>query len=154
VAADRNLQRPDWRGVAGILGTRPPPRPAAADGAAGRAIVVQHYRDLLPLSLYLPRLRFVLPGGSARVRELDVVTFTSPQSAGFCWWGSACNLWPSRVQRVYPVAGFHEVSRRRIYQFTVVRLLAPRPVTLTPAIISRALTTTRYRNDEFLFQPR
>ena len=150
VAADRNLQRPDWRGVAGLLGARP----AAADGAAGRAIVVQHYRDLLPLSLYLPRLRFVLPGGSARVRELDVVTFTSPQSAGFCWWGSACNLWPSRVQRVYPVAGFHEVSRRRIYQFTVVRLLAPRPVTLTPAIISRALTTTRYRNDEFLFQPR
>jgi mannosyltransferase len=153
VAVDRDLQRPDWRGVARILGPYPP-RPALADGAAGRAIFVQHYRDLLPLSLYLPRLGFVRRGGSARVRELDVVSFTSPKSAGFCWWGSACNLWPSRAQRVYRVAGFREVSRRRIYQFTVVRLLAPHPVTLTPAIIARALTTTRYRNDEFLIQPR
>ncbi len=147
VAADRNLQRPDWRGVAAVLHAGP----ALADG---RAIVVQHYRDLLPLSLYLPRLRFVLPGRSARVRELDVVTFTSPQSAGFCWWGSACNLWPSRAQREYVIPGFREVSRRRIYQFTVVRLLAARPVRLTPASVARALTTTRYRNDEFLFQPR
>ncbi len=95
VAADRNYQRPDWRVVAAILGT---------DHAAApeRAILVQHYRDLLPLSLYLPGLRF-MPRHGATVSELDVVSFTSPPSDGFCWWGSACNLWPSVMQA--PLSG-------------------------------------------------
>ena len=76
----------------------------------GRAILVQHYRDLLPLSLYMPGLK-VLAGRSARagprVRRCVV---HSPASAGFCWWGSACNLWPSRTQSSYPIAGFRPVS--------------------------------------------
>jgi mannosyltransferase len=143
VAFDRNLERPDWRVVAGALG-RPP--------AGGRAILVQHYRDLLPLSLYQPRLQF-WPGRSAvRVRELDVVSFTSPKSAGFCWWGSACNLWPSRMQASYPVAGFRAVSERRVLQFTVLRLVAPRPVAVRPAAVAHALTTTHFANDELLLQ--
>jgi 4-amino-4-deoxy-L-arabinose transferase-like glycosyltransferase len=144
VAVDRNYERPDWRTVAGALGTRPP--------AGGRAILVQHYRDLLPLSLYEPGLRF-WPGGSAiRVRELDVVTFTSPPSAGFCWWGSACNLWPSRAQASYAVAGFRAVSERHVLQFTVLRLVASHPVTVTPAAVARALTATDFANDELLIQ--
>ena len=57
VATERKLQRPDWRGVARVLGVRPAP------GPHGRAILVQHYRDLLPLSLYLPGLRFWRHGG-------------------------------------------------------------------------------------------
>ena len=48
VAAERNLQRPDWRYVARALGPAP-----ARPGIAGRAILIQHYRTLLPLSLYL-----------------------------------------------------------------------------------------------------
>jgi mannosyltransferase len=144
VAVDRDFERPDWRVVAGALGSHVP--------AGGRAILVQHYRDLLPLSLYEPGLRF-WPGGSAvRVRELDVVSFTSPPSAGFCWWGSACNLWPSRVQASYPIAGFHVVSERRVLQFTILHLESPRPVRLTPAEVSAALTTTRFANDELLIQ--
>ncbi|MBV8219081.1 MAG: glycosyltransferase family 39 protein, partial [Solirubrobacterales bacterium] len=87
VAFDRSYERPDWRVVARALGTHAPP--------GGRAILVQHYRDLLPLSLYEPRLQFWRGSSAARVREFDVVSFTSPASAGFCWWGSACNLWPS-----------------------------------------------------------
>src|SRR5436309_3489649 len=51
VAMDRRLQRPDWRVVATMLG------PHSATGA-DRIILVQHYRDLLPLSLYLPHLSF------------------------------------------------------------------------------------------------
>ncbi len=126
VAFDRNLQRPDWRVVARALGTHPAAAASGADSGV-RAILIQHYRDLLPLSLYVPGLHFMGAGG-ATVSELDVVTFTSPPSAGFCWWGSACNLWPSRAQASYPVAGFHEVSRRHELQFTVVRLVASHPV--------------------------
>ncbi len=144
VAFDRNLERPDWRVVATALGDRAP--------AGGRAVLVQHYRDLLPLSLYEPALHF-WPGGRAiGVRELDVVSFTSPPSAGFCWWGSACNLWPSRMQASYPVAGFQAVSERHAMQFTILRLESARPVRLTPAAVAKVLSATNFRNDELLWQ--
>ena len=79
VAFDRNLERPDWRVVARALGT--------LRRRGGRAILVQHYRDLLPLSLYVPGLSSGGGRSPVRVREFDVVSFTSPASAGFCWWG-------------------------------------------------------------------
>jgi hypothetical protein len=149
VATERALERPDWRVVARTLG----PRPAAAVAAGGgRAILVQHYRDLLPLSLYLPGLRAIRSRRGATVSELDVVSFTSPPSGGFCWWGSGCNLWPSRMQRSYHVAGFEPLWRRRALQFTVLRLVPAGPVRLTPHQVARALHTTRYRNDELLIQ--
>jgi hypothetical protein len=148
VATERRLERPDWRVVARALGSRPA-APVAAGG--GRAILVQHYRDLLPLSLYLPGLRFMSRRG-ATVSELDIVSFTSPPSGGFCWWGSGCNLWPSRMQRSYHVAGFEPLWRRRALQFTVLRLVPAGPVRLTPHQVARALHTTRYRNDELLIQ--
>jgi len=144
VAFDRSLERPDWRVVASALGHAPP---------GGRVILLQHYKDLLPLSLYTPGLKFWRGGGAVTVRELDVVSFTSPASAGFCWWGSACNLWPSRMQASYPVAGFHVVSLRHELQFSILRMVAPRPVTLTQADVSRVLTATRLVNDELLLQP-
>jgi mannosyltransferase len=148
VALDRSFQRPDWRVVARVLGVHP----SAGAGAGGRAILVQHYRDLLPLSLYLPNLKF-LRARQVTVSELYVVSFSSPSSAGFCWWGSACNLWPSRMQRSYAIPGFHTVWRRRVDQFTVLRLAASGgPVLLTPSVVSRALRTTRLRNDELLIQ--
>jgi mannosyltransferase len=143
-AFDRNYERPDWRVVAQALGTHAPP--------GGRAILVQHYRDLLPLSLYVPGLKFWRGGQPVRVREFDVVSFTSPASAGFCWWGSACNLWPSRTQSSYPIAGFRPVSERRVLQFTVIRMVASRPVRVTPAEVSRALTATHLVNDELILQ--
>jgi mannosyltransferase len=144
IASNRNYQRPDWRGVARLLGARP--------GPGGRAVFVQHYRDLLPLSLYLPGLRFMGHRGAA-VSALDVVSFTSPRSAGFCWWGSACNLWPSRAQATYAIPGFRLVSRRRVYQFTVLHMVAAGGrARVNAALVSRALETTRYRNDELLIQ--
>ena len=134
--------------VAGALGSHPE---TTAPGSHVRAILVQHYRDLLPLSLYLPRLRFMGARG-ATVTEVDVVSFTSPPTGGFCWWGSACNLWPSVMQRSYPIHGFHEAWRRRALQFTILRLVSSNPVRLTPHAVSRALRTTRFRNDELLIQ--
>ena len=144
VARERNLQRPDWRPVAALLGHR------AAPG--GRLILVQHYPDLLPLSLYLPRLRFLRAGG-ARVSELDVVSFTSPPSAGFCWWGSACNLWPSRMQPSYAIPGFGEVSRRKVNQFTVLRMVSSDGARfLSAREVAASLVTTRFSNDALLLQ--
>ena len=144
VAFDRGLERPDWRVVARALGTRPP--------AGGRAILVQHYKDLLPLSLYMPDLKSWRGHGGVRVSEFDVVSFTSPPSAGFCWWGAACNLWPSRMQASYPVAGFRPVSLRHALQFSILRIVAPHPVRLTQGEISRVLTSTHLVNDELLTQ--
>jgi hypothetical protein len=143
VAIDRNLERPDWRVVAGALGRAP---------LGGRAILVQHYSDLLPLSLYEPGLKLWRGGGAIAVRELDVVSFTSPPSSGFCWWGPACNLWPSRMQASYAVAGFHVVSERRVLQFTILRLEASHPVAVTPAAVAHALTATNFADDVLLLQ--
>jgi hypothetical protein len=157
VAADRSLQRPDWRYVARALGPIPgrgPAQPAAAHlgpgDVVGRAILIQHYRTLLPLSLYLPGLH-VLGARGARVDELDVIAMSSPQEP-LCWWGAACNLIPSRMQRGYAIRGFHAVWTRRVLQFEIQRLVARRPVTLTPSDVSRALRSTRLRRDVLEYQ--
>ena len=145
VADQRSLQRPDWRAVAHALGARPATGP-------GRAILIQHYRTLLPLSLYLPDLRLLHE--RARVRELDVVSVSSPRE-GLCWWGAACNLIPSRMQRSYDIPGLHILWRRRVLQFTIMRLVTRRSsVSLTRAEVASALTTTRLRHDELLLQRR
>jgi hypothetical protein len=146
VAVDRNLERPDWRVVARALG----PGPAA--GAPERAILIQHYGDLLPLSLYLRGMKFMRTG-SARVSELDIISISAPDVA-LCWWGSACNLVPSPMQRSYPIPGFHVVWRRRALQFTILRMVSTTPVRLTRREVSRALTTTTLRRDGLLLQRR
>ncbi len=145
VASERKLQRPDWRGVARVLGVRP------RSGSLGRVILVQHYRDLLPLSLYLPGLRFWRRGGHQKTTELDVVSISAPR-VKLCWWGAACNLTPSQLQSSYPIPGFHELWVRHAYQFTIMRLVATKPVTLTQTDVTRALTLTTPRHDELLTQ--
>jgi hypothetical protein len=144
VAFDRTYQRPNWRVVAQALGAHAP--------AGGRAVLVQHYSDVLPLSLYMPGLRWARGKGAVRVSEFDVVSFTSPASSGFCWWGSACNLWHSQMQPSYRLAGFHAVSERHVLQFTVLRMVSSAPVRLTPAAVARVLTATNFRDDKLLWQ--
>jgi 4-amino-4-deoxy-L-arabinose transferase-like glycosyltransferase len=143
VAVDRDYQRPDWRVVARVLGSSP--------RTGTRAIFIQHYRDLLPLSLYLPGLE-AAARRAATVSELDIVSFRSPPSAGFCWWGSACNLWPSVMQAGYRIPGFHEAWRRHALQFTILRLVASPPVRLTARQLRPVLQTTALSTDELLFQ--
>jgi hypothetical protein len=142
IATERSMQRPDWRYVARALGTRVPAAP-------GRAILVQHYTYLLPLSLYLPGLRTL--GGPQRVRELDIISVVSP-SQPLCWWGAACNLIPSRMQRRYDIAGLHTVSRRHVLQWTILRMVARRPVLLTPGTVARVLHSTSLHNDKLIYQ--
>jgi uncharacterized membrane protein len=150
IAFDYDLQRPDWRSVARLLGTAPAPAAAAGFAVDGRAILIQHYRTLLPLSLYLPRLEF-WPGAGKRVSELDVISMSSPPQP-LCWWGAACNLFPSQMQTSYRIPGFHELWLRRAHRFTVMRLVSTHPVTLTSEAVSRALRTTRLVHDELLLQ--
>ena len=146
VALDRNFQRPDWRAVASVLGDRPAP------GVGARMILVQHYRDLLPLSLYVHGLgKFDRGTEAARVSEFDVVSIRAPRVA-LCWWGAACNLTGSTMQRTYAIPGFHVLWRRRALQFTIMRLVSPTPVLVTRRTVSRALTTTTLRLDELLVQ--
>lgn len=146
VTSDRSLQRPDWRVVAHALGPTPVP------GSAGRVILLQHYRDLLPLSLYVPGLRFWPHHDSAEtVQELDVVAIAAPR-VKLCWWGAACNLSPTALQSTYALPGFHVLWRRAALQFTILRLVPDRAVRLSRAEISAALYATTLRRDGLLIQ--
>jgi hypothetical protein len=144
VATDYKFQRPNWRGVAQVLGSRPAP-------GSARLILIQHYRTLLPLSLSLPRLHYVRGGTVGGVRELDVIALSSPQQP-LCWWGAACNLIPSRLQASYDVPGFHRLWVRRVQQFTIMRLVSERPRHVTPGMVRRALHTTSLPRDVLLSQ--
>jgi len=156
VEVNRTYQRPDWRQVASVLGTRP------AQGVAERAILIQNYRDVLPLSLYMPHLHAWHHTGTDKVShytrtypvlEVDVVSISSPPAPSTgCWWGSACNLISSQLQSTYPIAGFRPVSIRRSHQFTILRMVANRPVMLTPPMVSSALTNTKLIYDDLLVQ--
>jgi hypothetical protein len=146
VDADYNLQRPNWRPVARALG--PPPAPGY-----DRVLLIQHYRTLLPLSLYMPHLAFMRgPGVTAhRVTQFDVISIRSPQQP-LCWWGAACNLIPSQMQASYAVPGFHVGARIQVEQFTILRLYANRPTTLSAAAVARVLRTTTLHRDDLLVQ--
>jgi hypothetical protein len=157
VALDRKYQRPDWRPVARVLGTQPAP------GVAQRAILIQGYRDVLPLSLYMrTRLEAWYHTGTSAyslymhnylVSELDVISISSPPAPSTgCWWGSACNLVGTQLQARYAIPGFHAVWVRHSHQFTIMRMVAPRPVLLTPQMVSSALTNTQLKYDDLLVQ--
>ncbi len=151
IATDRSMQRPDWRYVSRALG--PPPTLASAPDVAGRAFLLQHFRTLLPLSLYQPRLRYLTARRGAVVRELDIISQVSPGQP-LCWWGAACNLIPSVMQARYDIPGFHPVWRRHVFQWTILRLVANRPVRLTPHMVAASLHTTSLPRDELLIQRR
>ena len=156
VAVDRKYQRPDWRGVARALGTRP------AAGVPQRAILIQNYRDVLPLSLYMPHLHSWHHTGTDKyshytrsylISEIDVIAISSPPApATGCWWGSACNLESSLLQPRYAIPGFSPVGVRHSHQFTILRMVAAKPVTLAPQTVSSALTNTKLIYDDLLVQ--
>ena len=144
VAVDRKLERPDWRAVAHVLGPRP-------TGGAERVILIQEYRTLLPLSLYMRGLSFWRHQPAVTASEIDVVSIGAPR-VKLCWWGAACNLTPSRIQGAYAIPGFREVSSRRAYQFTVARLVSSLPVRLTHQLVAGALTATTLAHDGLILQ--
>jgi hypothetical protein len=145
IAFERNLQRPDWRAVARVLG------PAPVPGSGERVILLQHYEDVLPLSLYMHGLRFWRHGGPVVASEIDVVAISAPRTP-LCWWGAACNLQPTRLQPVYAIPGFHELWRRHALQFSIVRLVSGAPVRVSRGAIAGALTATTLRRDVLITQ--
>jgi hypothetical protein len=56
------------------------------------------------------------------------------------------------MQRSYPITGFREASVQRVFQFTIMRLQAIRPVNVTQSEVARSLRATRLGQDELLFQ--
>ena len=153
VATTYDFQKPDWRSVAHVLGPRPAP-------GVARAILIQRYRVLLPLKLYMPGLQFwpkakvdgqITSVGAQRLSEFDVIAFSAPR-VKLCWWGAACNLSPLPPQPSYRIPGMHLAWIRHVHQFTIVRLVARRPVRLTPAMIASALTETSLQADDLLLE--
>ncbi len=132
VATDPNLQRPDWRGLIRAVGSHPPTR-------FGRALLIQRYVFLMPLAIDMPGLSFIKPRGSV-VNELDVIAMRVPPDSWFCWWGSACNLLSSKLDRSLRVPGFHRAGPvLRVGQFSILRMRSRTPIRLSPNLISEAL---------------
>jgi mannosyltransferase len=111
--ADAQLQRPDWRAVAGALG----------HAAGNRAIVVDGSYRGLPLLIYLGNAR-AMPVSQVPVREIDAIGMRSPYEVG-CWWGAGCNLPSAEPASTPPAPGFRLVSRIRTGAFTIFRFAAP-----------------------------
>ncbi len=152
VAFNQKLQRPDWRKLAALIGRNPPP--------GGRALLIQQYRTLLPLSLYMPKMKF-LRSGTATVSEVDVVAMQAPRVT-YCWWGATCNLNPTSIHPSYPISGLRVVWRRSVYPFTVERMVPTRGrITLTATeartrldanLVKNALAAQKH-GGELLIQP-
>ncbi len=145
VARDRNLQRPGLASGGPAAGPASRLRPAARFWSSTTGTSCP--------SRSTCQISNSCGAAAARVSEVDVISFTSPRSAGFCWWGSACNLWPSRMQADYAIPGFTAVSRATANQFTVLRMRAQgTPALVSPRAVARSLRTTNFRNDELLIQ--
>ena len=80
-----------------------------------------------------------------------MVAISAPR-VRLCWWGAACNLNPSPLQSSYRIPGFHVAWVRHAFQFSIIRLVAPRPVVVSPAMVAQALTGTTLRADNLLVQ--
>ena len=128
VATDYTLQRPDWAAVAKVLG--PWPRGAEPRDAT-RLLVFQRNVWLESLTqIYMTRTSKLEHVKPHHVTEIDIIANSAPPGSTehwLCWWGAGCNLEPSRLAPSYAIPGFHAVSRTRVKQFTILRLVSERP---------------------------
>jgi hypothetical protein len=135
------FQRPNWQALADALG---PWRAGGARAHDARMIVVQDNPGALPLALYVKDLRYIESPAVHRVTTIDVVAVVSHSGlGGFCWWGSECNLVPSRLNRDYAIPGFRVVRRLRVEDFRVLELRARKPTTVVRAGLPAALESER-----------
>ncbi len=123
------FERPNWQLVANHLGRWPASGQSTTDG---RIVVIQDNPGLLPLGLYVKDLHYIgLRTTLHRIVEIDVVAALPHKGlGGFCWWGSECNLVPSRLNRRYRIPRFRVVARRRVRDFGILVLRASRPTTV------------------------
>jgi mannosyltransferase len=145
VASDYYLQRPDWQRVAQMIGPMP---------SRGRRIVLTLRNDGgPPLALYMPHLRYLVQLREHDVSQIDIVSVEDVHRlGGFCWWGSACNLVPSKLSRSYRIPRFRVVSGKRSEQFRVLKLVSEQPTTVTRKSIARAVNHPRLLHDTLLLQ--
>ncbi len=134
VATTYAFQRPNWQSLADLLGPWP------AHGTHGsRIVVIQDNPGGMPLGLYFDDMRYIGTPAIDGVTAIDVIAIADTHThEGFCWWGSACNLVPSRLDRDYRIPGFRVVARRRVRQFRVLELRAARPTTVQRSALPTA----------------
>ncbi len=145
VGVDSSLQRPDWRGVASVVGST---RPAAA----ARAVLVEDDPSLVPLGDYMPGL-YVMPFNGPAVQELSVVAAVRVPNVAFCWWPS-CHLPRAALDTSVRIPGFQRVGPvRRVEQFSVYRLRAAAPVRLTRPLVEHALQGSPLTSFGLFVQP-
>jgi uncharacterized membrane protein len=125
VDTTHGFQRPNWQLVANALGRWPGPGHSLRDG---RIVVVQDNPGVMPLGLYLHDLHYITQTTLAHVTEIDVIAaLPHHKMGGFCWWGSECNLVPSKLNRNYAVPGFRIVSRTRVRDFGILQMRSAKP---------------------------
>ncbi len=119
VDADRQYQRPDWRGLARALG------PGPAGGA--RALVVAPANGELALRYYRPAIRTMGAAGAA-VREIDVIAVAGSRDPG-----KAPQL-PPLVGTALAVPGFGPPTRTHTsaYELLRFRTTGAAPVHVAP----------------------
>jgi len=145
VATDYKLERPNWQRLALALGAWPSPH---ANGGSGRIIVIQANPELPPLNLYENlRLKY-MKGNETGITQVDIVAVRDMHTdGGFCWWGSMCNLVPSRSRKHYRLRGFHLVRRLRVEQFDVAVFTAQTPQTVRLHALERTIVHHRGETD-------
>ncbi len=146
VATVATLQRPDWSAVARALG--PWPVRGQPPGAT-RLLVFQRNVWLESLTqVYMTRTSSLGHGKPRHVTEIEIVANSSPPGSNrhwLCWWGAACNLYPSRLRASYGIPGFREVARTRVRQFQILTLVSAHPRRVTQGQIKRAMHRAGFR---------
>jgi mannosyltransferase len=140
------LQRPNWALVAEALQQWPAHGQTTRDG---RIIVIQDNPGLLPLGLYLKHVHYIEQPTLKRISQIDVIAALPHKGmGGFCWWGSECNLIPSRLKRRYAIPGFKIVARKRVRDFAILEMRASRPRT-----VQRTELPARRKHEDAHFVP-
>lgn len=148
VALTPDLQRPDWRDAARLIGQ--------PSGGVGRAVVIQDFPpkgQLLPQRLYLPELRHM--NAPESVNQIDIVAMRSRNTSAMCWWGAACNLLHSRIRTGIRVPGFRVAGPvLHAGKFSILRLQSAHPIVITPYEVSVAFAGSRLGSFAVLIERR
>jgi Predicted membrane protein len=121
-ATTANAQRADWRELAALIDTGAGPRAVVFNTGNVQAGALTHY---------LHRSRPVSPKTRLRAREIDFVGVRATSGRCSFWFGRACSLVyldphpPTAIAAKFP----HHTREAR-GQFVIVRMRAPRPVTV------------------------